>query len=121
MIGATIVNGRFDIIRTSRCWGKFIEFFDKSLKTSRKDNLELQKNENWTAVACTELIEASRSKKIKHTEMKKSFSYTEKKSLNNFKNVLPETEQQNFKKLAKAGGWGGDYLIPKSTLFSKKA
>ena len=79
MIGATIVNGRFDIIRTSRCWGKFIEFFDKSLKTSRKDSLELQKNENWTTVACIELIEASRSKKVKHTEMKNSFSYTEKK------------------------------------------
>ena len=47
----------FDSI--SYAWTK-TTFFCKMLKTSRKGSLELQKMENWTAVARTELIEAIR-------------------------------------------------------------
>ena len=37
-----------------------MKFFDKLSKTSRKGSLELQKGENWIAVTCAELIEATR-------------------------------------------------------------
>ena len=60
MTGETVINGRFDIIRTSNCWGLIIKVFDKLSKTSRKGSLELQKVENWTTVAGTELIETTR-------------------------------------------------------------
>ena len=36
------------------------------------------------------------------------------------KNVLPETQQQNFKKLVWAGGRGGNYLVPKSTFIFQR-
>ena len=47
------VNGRFNIIRTSRSRGQIFIFFDKLSETSQKRRLELQKVENWTTVAKT--------------------------------------------------------------------
>ena len=60
MTEGPVVNCQFDVIRTSKCWGQIVNFFDKLLKTSGKDSLEMQKIENWTTVAsCTELTEAT--------------------------------------------------------------
>ena len=56
MTEITVVNGRFDIIRTSKCWRKITKFLGKLLKTSRKSSLELQEVENCTTVAFAELI-----------------------------------------------------------------
>ena len=39
--GRAAVNGPFDIIRKSKCWGKIIKFFDKRSKTSQNSSLEL--------------------------------------------------------------------------------
>ena len=47
------------------------QIFYKLSKTSWTSSPELQKVENWTTVACTELIEAAWQKKPKHIEMKK--------------------------------------------------
>ena len=60
MTAVTVVNGQFDIISTSKYRGQVIKFFDRLSNTSPKQSQELQKVENWTTVACTELIEATR-------------------------------------------------------------
>ena len=60
MIGKTVVNGRFNIIGTSKYWGPLIKFFDKLSKNSRKGSLDLEKVENCTTLACIVLIEATR-------------------------------------------------------------
>ena len=60
MTEETVINGGFDIIRTSKCWGQIINFFDKLPKNSRKGSLKLQKVKNGAKDASTELIEATR-------------------------------------------------------------
>ena len=53
MIEETVVNGQIDIIRAN------YRIFRQMLKPSRKNSLELQKVENCTIGACTELIGAT--------------------------------------------------------------
>ena len=60
MTVGTVVNGQYNITRISKCWGHIIKYLDTLLKASLKGSLELQKTENCTAVAITELIEATR-------------------------------------------------------------
>ena len=96
-----------------------IKFLDKLSETSLKGSLELLKGENWTAIAFTaftELIEATRQKKIRahwHEGNCHSFLDTHKSyPLNTFK---------KFIKRRASGYAGGDYSIPKKTfLFSKE-
>ena len=95
-----------------------IKFFDKLSETSLKGILELLKGKNWTTIAFTaftELIEATRQKKIRahwHEENCHSFLDTHKSHhLNTFK---------KFIKRRASGYAGGDYLIPKKTFFFSK-
>ena len=48
MTGGKVVDGRFDIIKTLKCWGQIINFSDKLSKFNRKGSLELQRVENFT-------------------------------------------------------------------------
>ena len=93
---------RFGIIKTSNCLGltsNILTDCQKS-KTSPKRSLELQKVENWTTVVCTELIEATRQKKVKYTEMKKITIYFHTQTKHNksipLESIFSETEQQNL-------------------------
>ena len=51
MIGKTVVNFSYDIIRASQSEGKIIKYFEILLKINWIDSIELQKVENWTTVA----------------------------------------------------------------------
>ena len=65
MTRGTVVNGRFDFMRTLQCSEKIITSI-----TSQKDTPELQEIENCTKVAYIEFIEVSHEK-TQHTKMKK--------------------------------------------------
>ena len=89
---------RFGITKTPYCSGltsNILTDCQKS-KTSPKSSLELQKVENWTTVVCTELMEATRQKKLKYTEMKKITIYfhTQTKQVNTVRKHF--FEQQNL-------------------------
>ena len=103
MTWGSVVNNRFNIIRTSKRWEQIIKFLDKLLKTSQKGSLHLQKVEKWTRVAYTEL-KADRSNPVKiqkqwNEENDYSCSYTQTK-LNTFKKEFLPRQDNKFKKFS---------------------
>ena len=110
MTERTVVNGQFDIIITSKCWGQIVKFFNRLSKTSRKGSLKLEAGwqllvQNWQ--------KQFGKKKSKYTETRKNsfLFYTQTK----YNAEIPFARDRITK--FKRTWTSGNYLIPKSTSF----